>query len=82
MITDCRSVLCNREHRGCRGRKYDRVMPSHVDTGDRLACIERLIEHYRLEAIRRLERRTLALWRKMEARQALAKFEKPLDRIH
>ena len=54
----------------------------HVDTGDRLACIERLIEHYRLEAIRRLERRTLALWRKMEARQALAKFEKPLDRIH
>lgn len=58
-------------------------MPNgHLDTGDRLACIERLIEHYRLEAIRRLERRTIALWRKMEARQALAKFEKPLERIH
>ena len=63
--------------------KYDRVMPiGHVDTADRLACIERLIEHYRLEEIRRLERRTMALWRKMEARQALAKFEKPLERIH
>jgi len=58
-------------------------MPNgHLDTGDRLASIERLIEHYRLEAIRRLERRTIALWRKMEARQTLARFEKPLERIH
>jgi hypothetical protein len=54
----------------------------HVDSDDRLASIERLIEHYRLEAIRRLERRTMALWRKIETRQALAKFEKPLERIH
>ena len=50
--------------------------------GDRLACIERMIEHYRLETIRRLERRTMTLWRNMEARQVLAEFEKPLERVH
>jgi len=53
-----------------------------ADTGDRLERIERMIEHYRLETIRRLERRTMALWRKMETRQALADFEKPPERIH
>ena len=50
--------------------------------GARLACIERMIEHYRLETIRRLERRTMTLWRNMEARQVLAEFEKPLERVH
>ena len=53
-----------------------------ADTGDRLASIERMIEHYRLESIRRLERKALIFWRKVEARQALADFEKPLERIH
>jgi hypothetical protein len=55
---------------------------SLADTGDRLASIERMIEHYRLEGIRRQERRAMALWRKIETRQKLADFEKPLDRIH
>ena len=55
---------------------------SHADTGDRLASIERMIEHYRLETIRRQERRAMTLWRKIETRQKLADFEKPLDRIH
>jgi hypothetical protein len=41
-----------------------------------------MIEHYRLETIRRQERRAMALWRKIETRQKLADFEKPLDRIH
>ena len=53
-----------------------------ADTGDRLAYIERMIEHYRLETIRRMERRAMTLWRKMETRQALANFEKPPERIH
>jgi hypothetical protein len=53
-----------------------------ADTGDRLASIERMIEHYRLETIRRQERRAMTLWRKIETRQALANFEKPLERIH
>jgi hypothetical protein len=53
-----------------------------ADTGDRLACIERMIEHYRLETARRLERRAMTLWRKIETRQALANFEKPPERIH
>lgn len=55
---------------------------SPADADDRLANIERMIERYRLEAIRRLERRTMSLWRKMETRKALADFEKPLERIH
>ena len=41
-----------------------------------------MIEHYRLEAIRRLERKAMIFWRKFETRQALANFEKPLERIH
>jgi hypothetical protein len=52
------------------------------DTSDRRASIERMIEQYRLETIRRLERRAMALWRKMEARQVLAGFEKPIERVH
>ncbi len=54
----------------------------HADTADRRVSIERLIERFRLEAVRRMEQRAMALWRKMEARQALAGFEKPLERIH
>jgi hypothetical protein len=53
-----------------------------ADPGDRRASIERMIEWHRLETIRRLEQRAMALWRKIEARQALAGFEKPLERVH
>jgi len=41
-----------------------------------------MIEWYRLETIRRLEQRAMALWRKIEARQTLAGFERPLERVH
>jgi len=54
----------------------------HSDTADRLARIERMIEHYRLAKNRLLERRAITLWRKLEAQQALLEFEKPLERVH
>jgi len=54
----------------------------HSDTGDRLERIERMIEHYRLAKNRLLERRAIALWRKLEAQQALVELEKPPERIH
>jgi hypothetical protein len=44
--------------------------------------IERMIEQYRLAKTRRLRRRPIALWRELEARQALAQFETPLERVH
>jgi hypothetical protein len=53
-----------------------------ADTGDPLAPVERMIEHYRLAKKRRLRRRAIALWRKLEAQQALVEFEKPLERVH
>ena len=63
--------------------RTDRVVPiGHADTGDRLARIERMIEHYRLAKDRLLQRRAIAMWRKLEAQQALVEFEKPLERIH
>jgi hypothetical protein len=54
----------------------------HADAGDRLVRIERLIQHYRLAEQRRQERRAIALWRKLEAQQALVELEKPLERVH
>jgi hypothetical protein len=54
----------------------------HTHTSDRLACIERMIEHYRLAKKRRLEQRAITLWRKIAAQQALVEFEKPLERVH
>jgi hypothetical protein len=53
-----------------------------ADTGDRLARIERMIEHYRLAKDRRLERRAVTLWRKLETQQAFIEFEKPPERVH
>ena len=58
------------------------VLMGHADTGDRLARIERMIEHYRLEKNRLLERRAMTLWRRLEAQQALLEFEKPPERVH
>ena len=59
------------------------MMPiDHSDTGDRLERIERMIEHYRLAKNRLLERRAIALWRKLEAQQALVELEKPPERVH
>jgi hypothetical protein len=52
------------------------------DPRGRLARVERMIEQYRFAKRRRLERRALALWRKLEARQALGRFEQPLERVH
>jgi hypothetical protein len=51
-------------------------------TGDPLGRVERMIEHYRLEKVRRLQRRALTLWRKLEARQALGKRDRPVERVH
>ena len=55
---------------------------SRADTGDRLARIERMIEHYRLAKDRLLQQRAIAMWRKLEAQQALVQLEKPLERVH
>jgi hypothetical protein len=52
------------------------------DTRNRLAHIERMIEHYRLARILRAQRRAITLWQRLEARQALAQFEKPPERVH
>jgi hypothetical protein len=41
-----------------------------------------MIESHRLEKLRRLQRRAITLWRRLEAHQALAEFEKPLERVH
>ena len=54
----------------------------HGGTRDRLARIERVIEHYRVEKKRRLLRRAIRLWRKLEAQQLILEFEKPFDRVH
>ena len=63
--------------------RTDRVLPiGHADTGDRLARIERMIEHYRLAKDRLLQRRAIAMWRKLEAQQALVELEKPPERVH
>jgi hypothetical protein len=40
------------------------------------------MEHYRLAKKRRLRRRAITLWRKLEAQQALVELEKPLERVH
>jgi hypothetical protein len=56
-----------------------------VDTGDTrdpLGSVERMIEHYRQTKMRRLQRRALTLWRKLEARQAVVALDKPLERVH
>ena len=53
-----------------------------ADAGDRLARIERMIEHYRLAKDRLLERRAVTLWRKLETQQAFVEFEKPPERVH
>lgn len=52
------------------------------DTRDRLARIERMIEHYRLAKTLRVQRRAVTLWQRLEARQALVQFEKPPERVH
>jgi hypothetical protein len=54
----------------------------HGGIGDRLARIERMIEHYRLAKNRLLERRAMTLWRKLEAQQAFVDLEKPPERVH
>jgi hypothetical protein len=51
-------------------------------SGDRLVRIERVIEHYRVEKKRRLVRRAIRLWRKLEAQQVILAFEKPHDSVH
>jgi len=53
-----------------------------LDTGDRLVSIERMIEHYDRETARRLQRRTRNYWRKIELREMLDEFERPLERVH
>jgi len=52
------------------------------DTLSRLARVERMIEQYRFAKRRRLERRAIALWKKIEGRRALGRFEQPLERVH
>jgi hypothetical protein len=76
--------LCNREQAGCPGWTYaDRVrLPVPGDTLDPVGRVERMIEHYHREKMRRLQRRALTLWRKLEARQALVKLDKPFARVH
>jgi hypothetical protein len=54
----------------------------HANTGGRHARIERMIEQYRLAKKRRLLRQAIAFWRKLEARQALERFEQQSERVH
>ena len=49
---------------------------------EKRANIERMIEHYRAVAKRRLLQRTMRLFDDAEADLALAQFERPPDRIH
>lgn len=51
-------------------------------TGDRPTRIELMIEHYRIARMRRLERRALIMWRKLETRLAIVAHEKSLERVH
>ena len=55
---------------------------NHGGTDDRLARIERVIEHHRIEKKRRQLRRAIRLWRKLEVQQVILEFEKPLERVH
>ena len=55
---------------------------NRADSGDRLARIERMIDQYRRAKKGRQQRRAIALWRKLQSREALARFEQPLERIH
>jgi hypothetical protein len=50
--------------------------------GERLARIARMIEHYRLVKKHRLQRQAAALWRQVEAHEALVHFGKPPARVH
>jgi hypothetical protein len=59
-----------------------RVPGDHADAGDRLLRIERMIQRYRRAKDQRLQQQAIALWRKLEAHQALLRLEKPLERIH
>jgi hypothetical protein len=52
------------------------------DIRGRRARVERMIEQYRLAKGRRLQRRAIVLWKKIEARRALGRFEQPLERVH
>jgi hypothetical protein len=52
------------------------------DTRDPLGPIDRMIEYYRVAKMRRLQRRAITLWQKLEARQAVVDLEKPLERVH
>ena len=49
---------------------------------DRIARIERMIEHYREAKKRRLVRQAMTLWRQVEAQEKLRGFEKPPERVH
>ena len=62
--------------------RYRLMRSDHGGTADPLARFARMMEHYRLAKIRRLERRAIALWRKREAQQVLIELEKPLERVH
>jgi hypothetical protein len=55
---------------------------AYADTGDPLERVERMIEHYRLAKERRLERRAIKLWRRLEAQQFLVDLDKPFERVH
>jgi len=53
-----------------------------MDSAERLARIELLIDKYRSVKHRRLVRRAMKLSRAAEAHQRLAKFEAPPERVH
>lgn len=58
------------------------IPPDDSGARERLARIARMIEHYRLVKKHRLQRQAAAVWRKVEADEALVQFEKPPDRVH
>jgi DNA-binding transcriptional regulator YbjK len=61
----------------------ERLMPiDHAARSERVGRIEELMEHYRRAKDRRLLQRAMALWRRLEARRALVKLERPRRRVH
>jgi len=53
-----------------------------VETAERVARLERMIEEYRAATERRLLRRAIKLWRRAEACQKLVALETQPERIH
>jgi len=53
-----------------------------IHSADWSARLEQMMEHYREVSKRRLLENAMKLWRTHEAREALAAFDRPPERVH